>query len=88
MRSRAFRRHQAQRHMRRRLKEDRNQHYCNLTCPCWYDPRVMARFKEQPQYCTLDCCCNQRWAFGYKNLTMQERRFFSYPLDPKRYFHE
>lgn len=34
MRNRAFRRHQAVRHMRRRLKEDRNQHYNNLTCPC------------------------------------------------------
>ena len=30
MRSRAFRRHQAHRHMWRRLKEDRNQHYENL----------------------------------------------------------
>ena len=30
MRTRAFRRHQASRHMWRRLKEDRNQHYNEL----------------------------------------------------------
>jgi len=54
MRSRGFRRHQVLRHMRRRLREDRNQHYNNLDCPCWYDPKAMARFKEQPK---LDCHC-------------------------------
>lgn len=48
MRSRAFRRHQANRHMWRRLKEDRNQHYEQLDCPCWDDPKAMSRFKEQP----------------------------------------
>ena len=41
MRSRAFRRHQAHRHMWRRLKEDRNQHYENLQCPCLFDPKAM-----------------------------------------------
>jgi phage terminase small subunit len=60
MRNRAFRRHQAERHMRRRLKEDRNQHYDDLTCPCWHDPRAMARFKEQPQRCSCWGCGNQR----------------------------
>jgi hypothetical protein len=88
MRSRAFRRHQEQRHMRRRLKEDRNQHYKDLTCPCWYDPRAMARFKEQPKHSRCYCCRNQRWTFRYENLTMQERRFFSYPVDPKHCFDE
>ena len=88
MRSQAFRRHQARCHMWRRLKEDRNQHYEYLACPCWYDPRAMARFKEQPQYCTGECCHNQRWAFGYENLTMQERRFISTAIDPKRYQEE
>jgi hypothetical protein len=38
--------------MRRRLKEDRNQHYNDLSCPCWSDPKVMARFREQPQRCS------------------------------------
>lgn len=42
MRTRAFRRHQAYRHMWRRLKEDRNQHYNDLTCPCWHQPKVRA----------------------------------------------
>ena len=51
MRTRAFRRHQTERHMWRRLKEDRNQHYRRLDCPCWTDPWEMARFKEQPKTC-------------------------------------
>lgn len=73
MRVRAFRRHQARRHMRHRLKEDRNQHYNNLTCPCWHDPRAMARFKEQPQICSCRGCGNQR---KWEGLTIQERRAF------------
>jgi hypothetical protein len=64
MRSRAYRRHQALRHMWRRLKEDRNQHYTQLTCPCWTDPKAMARFKEQPAYCSGPCCGNQRRYYG------------------------
>lgn len=60
MRSRAFRRHQAYRHMWRRLKEDRNQHYDDLDCSCWYDPHSMARFKEQPKLCSCWMCGNQR----------------------------
>jgi hypothetical protein len=75
MRNRAFRRHQTQRHMWRRLKEDRNQHYNDLQCPCYTDPKAMARFKEQPQICSNPCCGNQRHAWGHKNLTIQERKF-------------
>ena len=71
MRSRAFRRYQTNRHMRRRLKEDRNQHYNDLSCACWTSPRAMARFKEQPQVCSGMCCGNQRLYYG---PTMQERR--------------
>ena len=63
-RGRAFRRHQTDRHMRRRLKEDRNQHYRDLTCACWTDPKVMARFKEQPQRCSCRGCGNQRYHEG------------------------
>lgn len=75
MRSRAFRRHQVYRHMWRRLKEDRNQHYDNLQCSCWTNKKVMARFKEQPQFCSRQCCGNQRYSWGGKVFTMQERRF-------------
>jgi hypothetical protein len=71
MRTRAFRRHQAHRHMWRRLKEDRNEHYRQLDCLCWYDPRAMARFKEQPQVCSCLGCGNQR---RYEGKTLQERR--------------
>ena len=65
MRGRAFRRHKANAKMWRRLKEDRNEHYNDLTCPCWTDPRAMARFKEQPKF---DChhwyCKNLRAVEG------------------------
>jgi hypothetical protein len=61
--------------MRRRLSEDRNQHYDDLICPCWTDPRAMARFKEQPQVCSCPGCGNQRrWGKGKERLTLQERR--------------
>lgn len=73
MRTRAYRRHQTYRHMWRRLKEDRNEHYNWLECPCWHDKKAMARFKEQPQVCSGECCGNQRKYYG---PTMQERRFF------------
>lgn len=69
---RALRRHETGRHMKRRLKEDRNQHYNNLSCACWTDPRAMARFKEQPKVCSGPCCGNPRRWFGI--VTIQERR--------------
>lgn len=71
MRTRAYRRHQTQRHMWRRLKQDRNQHYNDLTCPCWHDPQVMARFKEQPQVCSCRGCGNQR---RWEGAPHRERR--------------
>lgn len=71
MRTRSFRRHQAQRHMRRRLKEDRNQHYNWLDCPCLTNKKAMARFKEQPQVCSGECCGNRR---KYEGRSMQEKR--------------
>ena len=71
MRSRAYRRHKAISKMRRRLKEDRNEHYDDLQCPCWTDPRAMARFKEQPQVCSCMGCGNQR---RYEGPTLQERK--------------
>lgn len=74
MRNRAFRRHQTSRHMWRRLKEDRNQHYNDLTCDCWVDAKAMARFKEQPQVCSYGCCGNQRRAYGRYQRSMQELR--------------
>jgi len=81
MRNQAFRRHQANRHMWRRLKEDRNDHYDDLKCSCWFDPKAMARFKEQPQRCSCYCCGNQRHVWGRNNLTMQERRFMCEPAN-------
>jgi hypothetical protein len=64
--------------MRRRLKEDRNQHYDNLSCPCWTSLKAMARFKEQPKVCSRPWCCgNQRAWYG---PTMQERKFLCAPV--------
>jgi len=72
MRGRAYRRRKAFTKMMRRLKEDRNEHYDNLKCACWHDPRAIARFKEQPQICSCLGCGNQRKHYG---LTIQERRW-------------
>jgi len=75
MRTRAFRRHQIECHMWRRLKEDRNQHYRDLSCPCWHEPKAMARFKEQPKLCGCWMCRNPRRVFkGKEKITIQERR--------------
>jgi len=74
MRNRAFRRHQTNAHMWRRLKSDRNQHYNDLTCPCWTDPRIMSRFKEQPKLCSCWMCRNRRYDDGH---TIQELKFLA-----------
>lgn len=71
MRTRAFRRHQTEAHMWRRLKEDRNEHYNDLSCPCWTDKRAMARFKEQPKLCSCWMCANAR---ALEGPTFAERR--------------
>ena len=70
--SRALRRHHAETHMMRRLKEDRNQHYNDLSCLCWTDKKAMARFKEQPKLCSCYMCGNPRRIWGYR--TIQELR--------------
>lgn len=76
MHGRAIRRHQALTHMNRRLHEDRNQHYRDLRCSCWTDPRAMARFKEQPKhYSSPRCCANpRRLKKGTYRFTVQELR--------------
>ena len=83
MRSKAFRRHQTYRHMWRRLKEDRNQHYDDLSCPCWHDKAARAAFKEQPKFCSNPLCCgNPRRLKGAnikERLTIQELRFLDEP---------
>lgn len=79
MRTRAYRRHQIESHLWRRLKSDRNQHYEWLDCPCWTDKKAMAKFKEQPKLCSCWMCGNPRsWNKGKTAdcLTLQERRFY------------
>lgn len=65
--------------MMQRLKEDRNQHYNDLKCPCWTSPKAMARFKEQPQLCgnpkCLGCRSPRYVAKGDERFTIQERRW-------------
>jgi hypothetical protein len=66
-RTRAFRRHQTSRHMRRRSSKDRNQHYNDLNCPCWTNPKAMARFKEQPKEdCHCFCCGIERYERSHR----------------------
>jgi len=83
MRNRAYRRHQTNAHMMRRLNEDRNQHYNDLTCPCWDDPKARARFKEQPKMCNHWGCCNPRRGWGGidARLTIQELKFLAVGVD-------
>lgn len=70
---RGLRRAQAESHMNRRLKEDRNQHYRDLTCACWTDKKAMAQFREQPKKCSLPWCCGNPRRFD-GSLTIQELR--------------
>lgn len=83
---RALRRFQAEIHMKRRLVEDRNQHRSDIDhrniniftgelnpiCSCYNDPKVMARFKEQPQFDCHCVCCGYA-AYEKRNIpTIQE----------------
>jgi hypothetical protein len=79
MHGRAMRRHEAGRHMRRRLKEDRNQHYNDLSCACWTNPKVIARFKEQPKRCSRPWCCGNPRRFDGQR-TIQEIRSDPVPV--------
>jgi hypothetical protein len=65
-------------HMWRRLKEDRNQHYNDLTCACYQPGKAMAIFKEQPKLQSSCRCCGnpRRMEKGDERLTIQERRAF------------
>jgi hypothetical protein len=74
---RAVRRHQAFTHMMRRLTEDRNQHYEDLSCPCYQPGYGMAKFKEQPCHCSNPYCCGnprKQKKSKIENLTLQERK--------------
>lgn len=71
MRTKAFRRHQTERHMWRRVKEDRNQHYRDVTCAC-YSREGMVRFKEHPQRCSRPWCCGN--VRDVEGRSIQERR--------------
>jgi hypothetical protein len=72
MRSRAYRRHQAVRHQRRRLSEDRAQHGRSRLCACWTDARVIGMFKNTPCRCSCRMCGNGRRHWG--DPTFQELR--------------
>jgi hypothetical protein len=67
--------------MWRRLKEDRNQHYADLTCACWTDRKAMAQFKEQPKICSRPWCCGNprrdQWLPKPQRRTIQERKAIS-----------
>jgi hypothetical protein len=73
VRTKAYRRHKEHSKMWRRLKEDRNEHYNDLNCPCYTNKKAMARFKEQPKQ-DCHCCKNERHKYGAYQPTMQELR--------------
>lgn len=61
--------------MMRRLKEDFNQHYNQLDCPCRYDKKVQARMADTPKAHSCYQCDNPRKVFKGKKsaaLTFQE----------------
>lgn len=75
-RNRAWRQWQRRLKMMRRLKEDWNQHYDDLSCPCRTSRKVMARFADTPANCSCWSCGNvRRNEKGKRRLTMQERKF-------------
>ena len=75
LRDRGWRQRQRHLKMMRRLKEDWNQHYNDLSCRCRTDPKVMARFADTPAHCSGYCCGNRRRVEkGKDRLTPQERR--------------
>jgi hypothetical protein len=65
--------------MLRRVHEDRNQHYNDLSCGCYQLGKAMARFKEQPCLCSKHAhgCGNPRrspYERAWAKLSVQERR--------------
>jgi len=46
-------------------------------CACFWNPKAIARFAEQPKHCSCAVCGNPRhWSKGQGRLTIQERRAF------------
>lgn len=44
-------------------------------CECWWDPKRIAQFAEQPKLCSCYMCGNQRkYGKGQNRLSWQERR--------------
>ena len=67
--------------MWRRLKEDRNQHYDELDCPCYLPGKAMARFKEQPKLCSC-------WMCTYREERLQDKKvLLTYNEGLDEYYH-
>jgi hypothetical protein len=61
--------------MWRRLKEDWNEHYTDMTCPCRMKGKRQRQMMNTPTPCSKQCCGNwRRW----EGASIQERRQF-YP---------
>lgn len=82
---RSIRRHNRYLKGLKRLKEDRNQHGRDLSCPCFEEQaghgrgKIFARFADYPQICSCNMCGNPRRILGSQKtrLTLQERIFES-----------
>ena len=74
-RTRDWRRWKRHVKMMRRLKEDWNQHYRNLDCPCWTDAKFRSILADTPKRCSKCCCGNfRRHCKGQERFTLGERR--------------
>lgn len=61
--------------MTRRLKEDFNQHYNDLECPCRSKGKVQSQFADTPTPCSCYMCGNPRRHFkGDAKLPLPELR--------------
>lgn len=62
--------------MMRRLKSDFNEHYNDLECACYYDPKVQAMMADTPKRCSSPYHCGnpRRGDLGRDSLTIQELR--------------
>lgn len=82
MRSRDQRRYWREVKAWRRIKEDRQQHGEDRSCPCFgdSDPAVwgqtFSRFADTPKRCSCPMCGNSRRYGKSDRLTIQERRIF------------
>lgn len=71
----------------RRLKADFNQHYNNLACDCYHNPKVQSMMADTPKRCSSPNCCGnlRRAGLGKMGLTVQERRAEATKIEARQF---